>query len=76
MNEKFCILIQIPLKLVTTGPIDNKSGNGFAPNRLQPVTWTKADVVHQRIYMAFGGDELSDFGHPMVLQILISIGSG
>ena len=35
MNEKFCILIQLSLKFISKGPIDNKScvgsGNGLAP---------------------------------------------
>ena len=34
VNEKFCILIEIPLKFVPKGSIDNNTGsdNGLAPN--------------------------------------------
>ena len=35
------------------------SGNGLVPNRQQAITWTNVTAVHQRIYAALGGDELS-----------------
>ena len=35
------------------------SSNVLAPNRRQAITWTNADPVHQRIYAALGGDELT-----------------
>ena len=40
MNEKFCILIQVSLKSVLKGPIDNTivSGNGLVPNGSQAIT--------------------------------------
>ena len=51
LNEKDKILIQISLKLVPRGPIDNKpaSGNGLALNRQQAITWTIDGLVHWRI---------------------------
>ena len=35
------------------------SGDGLALNRRQAITWTNADPVHRRIYVALGGDKLS-----------------
>ena len=35
VNEKFCILIQIPLKFISKGPIDNKSA------LVQVMTWCR-----------------------------------
>ena len=40
MTEKFCIAIQLPLRFVPKGPIDNvsiDSDNGWAPNRWQAI---------------------------------------
>ena len=34
------------------------SGNGWAPNRRQAITWASDGPVHCRIYAALGGDEL------------------
>ena len=45
-------------RFVPNGPIDKKSGNGLAPNRRQAITWTNADPVHWRIYVALGEDKL------------------
>ena len=64
INEKFCILIQISLKFVPTGPINNKSviigsGNGLAPNRRQAITWTNAGPIQWYIYAALGEDGLN-----------------
>ena len=62
MNEKICILIQISLKFVSKGLIENKTAlvtdNGLAPNRRQHIIWTNANPIHWRIYVAVGGDEL------------------
>ena len=33
-------------------------GNGLAPHMRQGISWTNADPVHWRIYVALGGDEL------------------
>ena len=43
MNEKFCGLIQISLKFVPMGPINNRSAliqviNGLVPNRRKEIT--------------------------------------
>ena len=48
MNQKFWIFIQISLKFVPKGPVDNKSGsgNGSVSNRQQSVTYTNADPVN------------------------------
>ena len=45
INENFCILIQISLKLVPKGPIDNKTA------LVQEMAWNKADLVHHWIYL-------------------------
>ena len=61
MTEKFCIAIQLPRRFVPKGPIDNVSigsGNGWAPNRWQAITWTNADPGGWRICAALGEDEL------------------
>ena len=42
MNEKFGVLIQISLKFVPMGPIDNKSA--LVQVRHQANTWTNADT--------------------------------
>ena len=59
MNEKFCILIRISLKIVHKGQIG--SDNGVAPFRRQAIIWTNADTIHWRIYATLGGDELNTF---------------
>ena len=73
MNEKFWILIQISLKFVPKGPIDNNPAlvkfgldNGLATNRQQAIVWTNADPIHWRIYAALGGGELIK---PLVLLV-------
>ena len=44
VNEKFCILIEISLKFVPKGPIDNNPAlgldNGLALNRPKAIIWT------------------------------------
>ena len=66
MFERFCILIEISLKFVPKGPINNKSalvwGNGLVPARQQAITPNNADPVDQCIYAALGGDELTQRG--------------
>ena len=56
------ILIQISLKVIPKGPIDNKSVllhvMAWRPNSRQGVIWTNADQVHWRIYAALGKDWL------------------
>ena len=60
VNEKFYILIEISLKCVPKGPIDNNIGldTGLAPNRRHTIIWTNADPVHWCIYAALRGDKL------------------
>ena len=53
---KFCISIQIPLKLVPKGPIDNTPALN-RPNRRQNIIWTNADLNHWHIYAAVGGND-------------------
>ena len=70
VNEKFYILINISLKFVRKGPIDNNSiglENGLAQNRRQAIIWTNACLIHC-IYAALGGDELMGM---MSLNIII-----
>ena len=60
MNEKLRVLVQIAIRFVPKGPIDNiGSGNGLAPDRRQVITWANADPVHWCIYVALGGVELN-----------------
>ena len=70
MNEKFCILIRISLKLVPKGPIDNNSAllhvMGLAPNRRQAITWTNADTVYWCIYAALGAGKMSEVNEILV----------
>ena len=51
------------LVLLTHLPLDKMvgigSGNGLVPNRQQAMTWTDVTPVHQHIYAALGGDELT-----------------
>ena len=38
----------------------------MGPNRRQAITWTNADRVHRRIYVALGGDELKSDSCPVI----------
>ena len=72
-NENVTILIQISLKFVLDGPIENKSAlvqvNGLAPNRWQAITWVNVDPVHCRIYGTLGGDEsITKVKYDMILH--------
>ena len=62
MKEMFCISIQISLKFVPKGSIDNKPAlvqvMALAPNRRQAIIWPNADPAHRRIYAALGREEL------------------
>ena len=69
LNENIRTLIQIPLKFVPWGPIDNKSALVqvmVVTHRRQAITWINADPVHSRIYAALGGDELFFLLHWML----------
>ena len=58
VNEKFCILINIILKFVSVGPIDNNPSlvetMVLVQNRRLAFIWTHADPIHWRIYAALG----------------------
>ena len=62
VNEKFCILNKISLQLAPKGLIEYSPAfgwdNDLALNRWQAITWTNADPIHWRIYVALGRDEL------------------
>ena len=45
------------------------SGNGLATKGWQATTWTNADLVPWRIYVALGGDELSA-NHGLLLKLM------
>ena len=57
MNEMFCISIQISLKFVLKGPIDNNTA------LVQIMAWCRkgdkplSEPIHWRVYTALGGDE-------------------
>ena len=67
LNEKDKILIQISLKLVPRGPVDNKP-TLVQPVWLQTITWTNDGTVHWRIYAAPGGNELTHYKTDNVTQ--------
>ena len=50
VNEKFCILIEMSLKFVPNGPIDNNQAIGLddclASYWRQPIICTNADPIH------------------------------
>ena len=59
LNKNVWISINISLKFVPRGPVDNMSalvqvGNGLALNRWQYITWTNVDPVNLCIYAALG----------------------
>ena len=60
---KSFVLWLIFLRSLPKGPIVNNPtfviDNGLAPNRRQTITWTNADIIRWRIYVALGKDELS-----------------
>ena len=63
LNENFRISIQISLKFVPKGPIDNKSALVqvmAAMNRPQTITWSNDDPVYRCIYSAQLGLKQND----------------
>ena len=62
LNENVKISMQISLKFVPKGPIDNKPAlvqvMAWRQTGNKATTWTNADGVHWRIYAALGWDEL------------------
>ena len=80
MNEKCCILIQISLKFVPSGPIDNTSVLvqiiDWRRNRRRAIIWNHADLVHWRIYAALEGNALTHWGrmtHICVGKLIIIV---
>ena len=71
------ILIQISLKYVSKGPIDNKSVlvqvMAWHQIRWQAIIWTSADPFHRHVYAALGGDE-HIFCHALTIFILSTPG--
>ena len=74
LNEKDKILIQISLKLVSGGPIDNK------PALVQVTVWRRSATSHYlnqwwlvywRIYASLGLDELREHGYVWYFTRLI-----
>ena len=68
---KSFILIQIRLKFVPRGPIDKAVFvQVMVPNRRQAIICTNAEPVHWCIYVALGGNEVSDIisnSYPLTL---------
>ena len=60
MNGNVWILIEISLKFVPKGPIDNNQA--LVTNRWQAIIWTNAQRILWCIYAALGGEELSSAG--------------
>ena len=62
--EDCCILTETSLEFMPKGPVKASIGsdNGLAPNRRQAIIWTNADPIHRCIYVALGGDELTQKG--------------
>ena len=65
LNENVRISIQISLRFVPWGPIDNKAALVqvmawcWIGDR-QAITWIIVDPIYRRIYASRGGDELKD----------------
>ena len=63
LNENVWILIEISLKFVPKGSIDNistGSDNGLAPTRRQAIIWTNdGKLTDAYIYASFGLNELT-----------------
>ena len=55
MNEKFRILIQILLKFVSKGTMNNKSALVQAMTMRQAFTWTNSDLIRWRKYAVLNG---------------------
>ena len=51
--------IQILLKFVPKGPINNIPDNGFATNRRQAIIWTNDGVIFWGINASLGLNELT-----------------
>ena len=66
-NENVRISIQISLKFVPKGAIDNKSAlvqvMAWCRAGDQPITRANGEPVYWRIYVALGGDELMYLNH-------------
>ena len=78
MNEKFWILIQISLKIVPKGLIDNKTAlvqimAWRRRNRQQAIIWTNVDPIQWRIYVTQEGDELTLYILILFLGNIINI---
>ena len=67
---------QILLKFAPKGPIDIKSAldlrDGFAPNRWQSITWTKAHQVQRLIglYAALGGELIAKWNLISLMSVV------
>ena len=63
LNENWCILIQMSLKFVPKGSVDNKpafgSGNGLSPVRCQAIAWTNDGSFHWCHMASRGHKELN-----------------
>ena len=57
VNEKFYIAIEISMKFVSSGPLDNNSAL-VSPNRRQAIIWISTDPIDWRINEAVVGDGL------------------
>ena len=67
LNENVWISINISLKFVPKGPIDNNicSCNGLAPSRRHAIIWTNAYPIYRRTYAALWGDEVTNMEFTM-----------
>ena len=57
MQEKFYIVIEISMKFVSNGQIDNNSAL-VSPNKRQAIFWISTDPIDWRINEALRGDGL------------------
>ena len=78
MNEKFRILIQISLKFVPKGAINNIVAlvqiMALALIWQQAIIWINAQPIHWRIYAALGGDEFKKTCLAFVLDTVFADG--
>ena len=60
-NENVWILINISLRFIPQGPVNNiprfGSDNGLAQTRRQTIIWTNDDIGYRRIYASLGFNE-------------------
>ena len=58
--KSFVFWLTFPSSLSLSVELTIGLDNGLAPNKRQAIILINADLIHWRIYVALGGDELKD----------------